>query len=310
MDIVNLTDHHPGKLRNRWLPHDLKAEKVVFLPDACPGKAPLPTGTSVLTRQENWRRFAVSDCGCGMRLLRSDQEASSLTLDLWTRVAERLEKEKGGLGDLGRGNHFVDALRSRASGQLCVLIHTGSRKQSGLVDDLVGQPAKFDKEFDRVVDWAARNRAAVQETVENALGCSLEVVLDLPHNTYERLPGGGAIIRKGSAKVTPGDLNVVPAHIRDDVALMRATDKVEDTLSSLSHGTGRALPTSESKELSPHFDFDALREEVLIPDLISNRSLRGEAPYAYRDLDPCLKQLDDYAEVVECFEVIGYIGHL
>lgn len=23
MDIVNLADHHPGKLRNRWLPHDL-----------------------------------------------------------------------------------------------------------------------------------------------------------------------------------------------------------------------------------------------------------------------------------------------
>jgi len=51
-----------------------------------------------------------------------------------------------------------------------MLIHTGSRQQSGLVDDLVGQPAQFDSEFERVEDWARRNRAAVQETVENALG--------------------------------------------------------------------------------------------------------------------------------------------
>lgn len=310
MTIVNLTDHPPGKLRNAWLPYDLEAEHVVFLPDASPGKAPLPTGTAVLTRQDNWRRFAVSDCGCGMRLLRSDREAGALTDDRWTEVARRLKDDKGGLGDLGGGNHFIDALRSHASERLHILIHTGSRKESGLVDDLVGQPAKFDKEFDRVVDWAARNREAVQETVESVLDISFEVVLDLPHNTYERLMEGGAIIRKGSAKVTPGDRNIIPAHMRDDVALVRATDQVGDTLSSLSHGTGRAMPTSEAKELSPHFDFDALREEVLIPDLISDRSLRGEAPYAYRDLDPCLEQLDEYVEVVERFEVVGYIGHL
>jgi len=309
MTIFNLTDEPSGKLRNAWLPHDLEAERIVFLPDACPGKAPLPTGTAVLTRQDDWRRFAVSDCGCGMRLLRSDQDASALSDDAWTEVARRLEESKGGLGDLGGGNHFIDALRSKTTGEIYILIHTGSRKQSGLVDDLVDQPNKFDSEFDRVVDWAARNRAAVQETVEEVLG-HLELVLDLPHNTYEKLPEGGAIIRKGSAKVEPGDLNIIPAHIQDDVALVRATDRVEEALCSLSHGTGRAMPTSEAKRLAQLFDFDALQDEVLVPDLISDQSLRGEAPYAYRDLEPCLDVLSGYIEEVERFEVVGYIGHL
>lgn len=68
--------------------------------------------------------------------------------------------------------------------------------------------------------------------------------------------------------------------------------------------------TSEAKELSTHFDFDALREKVLIPDLISDCSLRGEASHAHRDLDPCLEQLDVHVEVVERFKVVGYIGHL
>jgi len=309
MNVLNLTDEPLGKLWNAWLPHDLEAEKVVFLPDACPGKAPLPTGTAVLTRQGDWRRFAVSDCGCGMRLLRSDQDAGMLSAERWTEVARRLKENKGGLGDLGGGNHFMDALRSRTTGELCILIHTGSRKQSGLVDDLVDRPVQFDEEFSRIVDWAARNRATVQETVEEVLG-ELELVLDLPHNTYEKLPEGGAIIRKGSAKVEPGDLNIIPAHMQDDVALVRATEQVEEALCSLSHGTGRAMPTSEAKELTPLYDFEALREEILVPDLISDRSLRGEAPYAYRDLGPCLDLLDGYVAEVERFEVVGYIGHL
>ena len=44
MEITNLSAEPLGKLHS-WLPHDLQAEQVVFLPDACPGKSPLPTGT-------------------------------------------------------------------------------------------------------------------------------------------------------------------------------------------------------------------------------------------------------------------------
>jgi hypothetical protein len=93
----------PGLSRNPgeqfvlpWLPRDLKAEKVVFLPDACPGQAPLPTGTAVLTHQTDWRRFAVSDCGCGMRLLRTRLERRDLTLGLWDELATALRSNKAG----------------------------------------------------------------------------------------------------------------------------------------------------------------------------------------------------------------------
>jgi hypothetical protein len=43
MEVCNLSTEPIGKLHS-WLPHELEPEKVVFLPDACPGKAPLPTG--------------------------------------------------------------------------------------------------------------------------------------------------------------------------------------------------------------------------------------------------------------------------
>ena len=86
MRITNISGKHEGVLR-AWLPHSLKAEHVVFLPDACPGKSPLPTGSVVLTNQPDWRRFAVSDCGCGMRLMRSKLKQADLSQTMWDRIA-------------------------------------------------------------------------------------------------------------------------------------------------------------------------------------------------------------------------------
>jgi RNA-splicing ligase RtcB len=244
-----------------------------------------------------------------MRLVRANMSAGELSQEKWNELAALLKENKGGLGDLGGGNHFIDALTPRSNDRLHLLIHTGSRHESGHVDDLVGQPKAFDQAFDRVVAWAERNRTRIQEQAQEILG-PLDLVLDLPHNTYEKQEGGGAIIRKGAAHVMPGQLNIIPAHIVDYVALVRATDRVKETLFSLSHGTGRAMPTSEAKQLARTYDFEQLRSEVLIPDVVSDASLRGEGPFAYRDLDDCLNKISSYIEVVERFKVVAYMGHL
>ena len=52
MDLINLSAEPLGILHS-WVPHDLNAEQIVFLPDACPGKSPFPTGTVVHTRQKD-----------------------------------------------------------------------------------------------------------------------------------------------------------------------------------------------------------------------------------------------------------------
>ena len=230
VQIINLSAEPIGKL-HAWLPHDLHAEKVVFLPDACPGKSPLPTGTAVLTRQANWRRFAVSDCGCGMRLLRSSLSPVDLDPNAWNAIAASLRRNKGGLGDLGGGNHFLDALAPYGDDRLHLLIHTGSRLESGLVDAFVDEPEAFDEEFNRVVEWAAANRAAIHDEAQRVLG-PLELLFDLPHNTYELLPDDGAIIRKGAVRAEPGALAIIPSHMAGDVALVRATTRVEEALYS------------------------------------------------------------------------------
>jgi len=308
MDMINLSSEPDGKLYS-WLPHDLEAECVIFLPDACPGKSPLPTGTAVLTRQSDWRRFAVSDCGCGMRLVRSELAPEDLTRAAWDDLATAIRRNKGGLGDLGGGNHFVDALAPTLDNRLHLLIHTGSRAESGHVDKLVASPTAFDVEFDRVSAWAVDNRAEIHATAERIIG-PLELLLDLTHNSYEKLTDGGVVIRKGAVRVTPGEINVIPSHVGGGVALVRTTDRVGEILNSLSHGTGRECSRADCKPKAADFDFPSLRDQVIIPSIVADSSLRTEGPYAYRNLDVVLALLAPYVEEMEHFKVIAYMGHL
>lgn len=308
MEVINLSAEPIGRLHS-WIPHDLEAETVVFLPDACPGKSPLPTGTATLTRQPDWRKFAVSDCGCGMRLFKSSLAPGELTQDHWDQIADILRSNKGELGDLGGGNHFLDALEPYDDQPLHFLVHTGSRDESGHVDSYINDPDQFDAEFDRVVAWAAENRAEIHRAVESVIG-KTDLIMDLPHNTYELLDGGGAIIRKGSVKMQPGELSVLPSHMLGDVVLVRATPTVDSILNSMSHGTGRTMSRADCKPLADSFDFAAMRQKIMLPAGLHDASLRTDGPYAYRDLDECLELIQGYVEVVERFAVVAYMGHL
>ncbi len=308
MELINLTSEPEGKLYS-WLPNDLKAEKVIFLPDACPGKSPLPTGTVLFTKQKDWRKFALSDCGCGMRLIKSNISPSDLDQQRWDELANRIKANKGKLGDLGGGNHFLDALEPYDEDFIYFLIHTGSRNESGLVDDLVEKPAQFDSEFERIVQWAEDNRAQIHKEVEAVFG-GTELILDLPHNTFEILEDGGVIIRKGSVKLESGQVAVIPSHISGDVVFVRATEKIKDLLNSMSHGTGRKMSRSHSKTLAENFEFEQLRINIMMPSWFEYASLRSEGPFAYRDLDECLTLIEGYVTEEKRFRVIGYMGHL
>jgi RNA-splicing ligase RtcB len=306
--VHSLSSEPLGKLYS-WIPRGLQAERIVFLPDACPGKSPLPTGTAVLSFQPDWRRFAISDCGCGMSLIETQMTVEDLTRGRWNRLADALRARKGRLGDLGGGNHFLDAMVPYVGENVFFLVHTGSRSESGLVDELVDQPDAFDREFNRIVAWAADNRSAIHDEIRKLFGPT-QLILDLPHNTYELVPGDGAIIRKGAVRVRPGDPTILPSHMAGDVALVRATEAVADTLYSFSHGTGRTMPRSGSRAAAEDYDFADLRKHILMPDGLADASLRTEGPYAYRDLDACLALSEGYVDVINRYEIVAYMGHL
>jgi tRNA-splicing ligase RtcB len=308
MQTINYSAEPLARLYS-WLPPGLAAETAVFLPDACPGKSPLPTGCAVHTHNPDWRRFAVSDCGCGMQLLRSSLAYADFRPAAWDALGVALRQRKGQLGDLGGGNHFLDALASYESDRLYFLIHTGSRAESGLVDQHVDAPGRFETEFARVVAWARANRDTVAAEVERQFG-PCERVLDMAHNTFELQADGSVIIRKGAIRILPGQLAVLPSSMSGDVVLVRAAEGVRDALYSLSHGTGRTMSRGDARALSANYDFGRLRRSIYIPDYIADESLRTEAPYCYRSLDDCLALLGGLVCEVERFAVVAYLGHL
>lgn len=307
MEIINYSAEHLHQLYN-WLPNDLKAEKVIFFPDACPGKSPLPTGTVVFTKQNNWRKFAISDCGCGMLLAKSPLHYSEFDRDIWNDIFFDLKRNKGKLGDLGSGNHFLDAIKSKKDESLYFLIHTGSRNESRLVDDLVNEPNKFDDKFQSVCDWAFQNRLAVLKIVEKHFG-KLEIIVDKNHNHFE-FKDDGVIIRKGASKVEPNEYTVIPSNMIDDIVLVRGTNKVTEVYNSLCHGTGRTMSRSDAKKKSANYDFSLIRNKIYIPEMIADNSIKTDAPFCYRDLDDCLSLIEDLIVVEERFEPIAYLGQI
>jgi hypothetical protein len=106
----------------------LRAERIVFLPDALPWEVTAPDGDrsphlagrlAAVCHQRLW-------LGC-MRLLRSPQPVEALTREAWDQIADILRANRGGLGGLGGGNHFLDALAPYGDPRLHLLVHTGSR---------------------------------------------------------------------------------------------------------------------------------------------------------------------------------------
>jgi RNA-splicing ligase RtcB len=233
----------------------------------------------------------------------------------WRALCERLRANRNkGLGDLGSGNHFLDAAASRADGSVVFAVHTGSRQESGLVDDLVDRPGVFEREFRRIERWAFDNRAAVLELVEDHFGPFLPLYerierLDRNHNHFEETPAG-ILIRKGSQRVRPGELALIPSNLLDEMVIVRALPGVEEVLCCLPHGTGRAMSRSAAKASGAEAQLGELRSRVFIPETIQNASLRTETPSCYRPFEGCLAKITDLAEEVERFVPLAYIGQL
>jgi len=307
MKIINYSAEPLGKLYG-WLPHDLKAEKVIFFPDASPGKSPLPTGTVVFTKQKDWRKFALSDCGCGMLLAKSKVKRNDFSKENWDKIYYDIKRNKNKLGDLGSGNHFLDALESFDDDYIYFLIHTGSRNESKAVNHLVDKPSEFDELFQEVCQWAENNRFALADIVAKYFG-ELEIILDRDHNNFE-LTDDGVIIRKGAIKIKPGELAVLPSNLDGDAVLVRATEKVSETYYSLNHGTGRIMSRADAKIQAKNYDYNKLRERIYIPEMISNASIKTEAPFCYRDLDDCLNLMPDLIKIEKRFSPFAYLGQI
>ncbi len=315
VDYFNLSGQPIGRAIS-YLPQDLRPSKVIFLPDLCPGRSAIPTGCCVeinMDSDPSWRRFAGGDVGCGMQVIRPKltwEEFDKTGKGRWANMLKTLATTKGKLGDLGSGNHFIDAVVDSGGEQMYFVIHTGSRDQGQIASRLVNIPHAFDEAYQESVEWARQNRLALADMLMSRFG-ECEFVLDTTHDFHTQ-QGGIATIYSGAVRLESNTLSVIPSSLTGNMAIVRGKDGQSRSKVNyaVSHGTGRIASRSEGKSTVTPEMIATLRRKVFIPREIDDSSLRGEHPDLYRPLDDCLELLNDHIQVVDQLTPVAYIGQV
>jgi hypothetical protein len=307
MELLNLSSLSTTQCLG-YLPKDLRAKKVVIFPDICKVNWLLPTGIVVLTDQEDWRRFAVSDIGCGMLLCKSNIKRSEFDRDLWDKTYFELKATIKRIIELSTGNHFIDAIYSIDNEQVYFLIHNGTPKNPIELTQLANNPIQFDATCDSLITKAKDGRYFIYRILNKIFG-NLSFVFDKIHNSYEKSKEG-VIIRRGAVKVGISDNTIIPSCLSGDIALVNSTKEVENTLFSLNHGTGRVIQQGFHLEESISSSYSNIRDLIYIPKMIKDSEIIYDLPNCYRSLDECLELVKEFIVVQERFRVLAYLGHI
>jgi tRNA-splicing ligase RtcB len=241
----------------------------------------------------------------------------------------RLEAHKRGeecrlqLGTLGAGNHFLELQAEDTTGSLWLMIHTGSRHlgqcvlqhhlpraqrlESGIMalepDSEAGRAYVADVAVSRA--WARENRRLLAlraaEAVERVLGAAAqpETLYDCDHNhlALETHEGHAVWVhRKGATAAGEGVAGIVPGSM--GTASFHTVGKgCGEALCSSSHGAGRALSRTEARN---RVTVGALRQQLrgVWYDARLERSLREEAPMAYKRIDDVMAAQADLTRIV------------
>jgi release factor H-coupled RctB family protein len=158
------------------------------------------------------------------------------------------------------------------------------------------------------VDWARANRALIVERFLACIGATGEPILDIGHNTLERVSHEGMDLwlhRKGAAPSGRG-LVVIPGS-RGTLSYLVAPkgDSIESGW-SLAHGAGRRWKRSECRaRLERRFSVESLTTTQLGGVVICQDRdlLYEEAPPAYKDINQVIRDLErsGLIEVVATF---------
>lgn len=238
------------------------------------------------------------------------------------------------LGTLGRGNHFLELQRCVETGQLWLMIHTGSRgmgpairdyhlhnatgKSGGLtyldIDSEQGQAYYNDLEWAR--DYANVNRLQILERCRTLFHDLFSVSVDenrIIHCDHNHLDMATLnkqdllIHRKGACSVTKGEAAIIPGSMGSDSFHVIGKGNA-DSLFSSSHGAGRCMSrqlarkTITSNNLSKQLSGIYYQQEKL-------RLLTEEAPTSYKNIEKVMSLQKKLVKVTRRLSpVLSYKG--
>ncbi len=233
------------------------------------------------------------------------------------------------LGTLGTGNHFIEVCLDERD-RVWFMLHSGSRGVGNRLGTYFIELAKRDmrraiknlpdkdlayfsegaRHFDDYVDavewaqrYAATNRALMMDAVIAVARDELrpfelgELAVNCHHNYVAREHHYGRdvfVTRKGAVRARLGDLGIIPGSMGARSFIVRAKGHPE-SVSSCSHGAGRAMSRHEAKRRFTVADHAAATAGV---ECRKDAEVLDETPGAYKPIDAVMAAQDDLVEVV------------
>lgn len=347
---------------------------VAIMPDAHTGKG-MPIGGVLATKGVVIPNAVGVDIGCGMCAVKTSLKAEqierknltgmmryiretvplgmehhkeavdeSLLPEIDIDEMPYLRNNKRGkilkeIGTLGGGNHFIEIQKDTNSGDVWLMIHSGSRHTGLSVADHYNKLAEFwcdkwyadtlpglaflpieteegknyMKEMNFCVELALCNRRVIMNRVQEAVlsempDAEFEPMINIAHNyaAWENHYGEDVIVhRKGATRARVGEVGIIPGSMGTKSYIVEGLGNPESFM-SCSHGAGRRLSRSMAfKTLSLEEEARKMEEKGIVHGL--RQGGLDEAPGAYKNIEKVMALEDDLVKPIFEIEPLAVI---
>jgi RNA-splicing ligase RtcB len=246
------------------------------------------------------------------------QERFDLTVLACYRELKDTKRLARSLGTLGGGNHFIEI--DKGDKDTFVVIHTGSRHLGvEITENYIREGQELLKAKDSDVpyeltwlegslkdaylhdvsvaqEYAALNRRIILREILKGMKWKESECIESVHNYIDVLSDGRKILRKGAISAREGQPVVIPVNMRDGVIIGFGKGNM-DWNESAPHGSGRKYKREDVKN---NFTVSAFKAEMKgIYSTCIGAGTLDEAPFAYRDINCILDNINDTVDVTE-----------
>lgn len=248
------------------------------------------------------------------------------------------------IGTLGGGNHFIE-LQKNPLGNLCVMIHSGSRnlgkqvanyynkvavalnekyysgvpKDWGLaflpLDSEEGQA--YLEEMQYCVDFAFANRKEMMNACQQAIfkvfkpfqQVEFSEFINIAHN-YARMENHESenvlVHRKGATSAKLGEIGIIPGSQGTKSYIVQGKGN-RDSFESCSHGAGRTMGRKQAQKTLDLAKEQAALDKKGIIHSVRNKEDLDEAPSSYKNIDIVMEEQKDLVKILVELEPLGVI---
>ena len=223
------------------------------------------------------------------------------------------------LGTIGGGNHFLEISYisecedSNLNGKIACLIHTGSRGFGASIFEKISFPAfvdfdstlgkKYLNHYDLSINFAFLNRKILLDKVNKFFEKNFKKkfvrVIDHIHNSFfHDKTNDNFIHRKGASKIFDYHKqnffpNIIPGNMLEGSYLILAKKFISETYDSICHGAGRNYSRRQAmKKFSLKIILQQMKKRKIYTSA-TERALKEESSFAYKDLDEILKIVEE-----------------